>query len=189
MDKAAVIPHLNDSSRAAIDMMAAKAVKSQALRQVLMDIALEEIPQVSSRASRVIAASLELNPALLPDYAPRMLPAILSLTDIAVRRSFLKVYTLAPLPTGNEEGFLLDAAFRYLSDPEASIAVQMYSMEILWRFSERYPEIENELRLTLEELSRRDSGALCARGRQILAQLHRRQMKPTTLSRSSIKNI
>lgn len=188
MDKAAVIPHLNDSSRATIDMVAGKALKSKELRHILMDIALEEIPQISSRASRVIASSLEMNPRLLPDYAPRMLPAISRLKDIAVRRSFLKVYTIAPLPRGDEEGFLLDAAFRYVSDAEASIAVQMYSMEILWRFTKRYPEIEKELILTLEELSRRESGALCARGRQILTQLHRRHKKRATPRSESIKN-
>ncbi|HRZ75725.1 MAG TPA: hypothetical protein P5248_00035 [Bacteroidales bacterium] len=163
---------LNDSSRAAIDMLAAKAVRSPELRRILLQVALEEVPQVSSRASRVIESCVQMSPATLSELETEMVRALPCITDAAVRRSLLKIFTTHPLP-GDEDsqGLLMDSCFRYLTSAEEPIAVKVYCMDILYLFTAHYPEIAKELMLTLEEMVRRDSSAICFRGNFILKQL------------------
>lgn len=172
MNREDVISLLNDSSRALIDMMAAKAIKSVRLRQQLIDIALMEIPQVSSRASRVIGSVVEMDVETLTDFSKQIIPSIPAIKDSAIRRSFLKIFTEAPLPRDEEEeGILLNSSFTFLIDPDEPIAVKIYCMDILYRFTGRYPEIAKELLLTLEELTRRDSSAIHHKGKYIIHQL------------------
>lgn len=172
MDASEVCAQLNDSSRAAIDMIAVKAMHSSELRRILMEVALDEIPQVSSRASRVIESCIQMHPDVLAGWAEPMIRALPVLKDAAVRRSFLKVYTTHPLPVDEElQGILMDSTFRFLGDPLEPIAVKVYCMDILYRFTAVYPEIATELMLTLEEMVRRDSSAICFRGTFLLKQL------------------
>ncbi|MBE0641344.1 MAG: hypothetical protein IH599_04865, partial [Bacteroidales bacterium] len=91
--------------------------------------------------------------------------------------SFLKVFITHPLPENEElQGILMDCSFRYLNHPQEPIAVKAYCMDILYQFTGLYPEIANELILTLEGLVERDSSALCARGSVLLKYL--RTMNP-----------
>lgn len=172
MQKDSVISLLNDSSRAAIDMMAAKAVRSREIRKVLVEISLEEIPQVSSRASRVIESSVNMDPKCLLDYEKDILYGLSGIKDSSIRRSFIKIYTLNTLPHDEEtQGYLLDACFKYLTHPDEPVAVKVYCMEVLYRFTARYPDIIKELSFTLEEFCEDETGACASRARYLLKQL------------------
>jgi hypothetical protein len=83
---------------------------------------------------------------------------IISLSDITVL-------------TRKNQGILADYCFRMLRSGFSSIAVKAYSMEIIYRLAQVYPEITGELAATINMLQDEKSAGILAKGRIILKRL------------------
>ena len=69
-----------------------------------------------------------------------------------VKRSFLKIYAeyvpdLKPIPN---LGLLVQYCFEWLMNPKETIAVRMYSIDVLFRVAQFEPDLKNEIRAVAE---------------------------------------
>ena len=93
-------------------------------------------------------------------------------------RNFLK--TLAEVPvklTKKDKSILLNQCFDYLVSIEYPIAVQVFSMQILYNLSEEIPEIGEELYRVLEEKMPDASAGYRSRARRIMQQMKRNRFQ------------
>ena len=58
--------------------------------------------------------------------------------------------------------------FTYISDPSEAPAIKAFSHTILHNFSEKYPEINNEHRIVIEEKWEHESAAFKSHAKKIL---------------------
>jgi hypothetical protein len=77
---------------------------------------------------------------------------------------------LADLPE-SLAGITADICFRYLRDHQEPIAVKAYAMTIIYNLSMKYPELGDELALTIEDMMPYGSPGIRNRGAKILKAL------------------
>jgi len=65
----------------------------------------------------------------------------------------------------------MDICFQYISNPEEAIAVKAFSLTILSKLGEKYPEILPEIKTVIEALWEFESPAFHSRARKILKKL------------------
>lgn len=111
---------------------------------------------------------------LLDPFVRRMLQVLSSGTSSeAVRRNLLGSLQHTAVDV-EDDGLLLDLAFRFLEDRQEPIAVRALSMGILANLVPRYPDLIPELTLILEDLlAHPQTAAIKARARNILKALNR----------------
>jgi len=63
--------------------------------------------------------------------------------------------------------------FEWLNDPAEAIALKIYSMTILYKISNTYPDIKPELISSIENEIPKNSPAIRGRGRRILKRLYK----------------
>ncbi|MFZ6051556.1 hypothetical protein [Halocola ammonii] len=91
----------------------------------------------------------------------------------AVHRNILKIFESEPIDVLGEElqGKLIDLCFGFLASPQRPIAIRAYSMTVLYKFCELYPELGGELKLLIEENMKYGSAGIKSRGRKVLKAL------------------
>ncbi len=70
-------------------------------------------------------------------------------------------------------GRLVHTCFEWLNDPLKPIALKIYSMTILYKISNTYPDIKPELISSIENEIPKNSAAIKGRGRRILKRLYK----------------
>jgi hypothetical protein len=68
-------------------------------------------------------------------------------------------------------GILADHSFKMLKSGFSAIAIKAYSMEIIYKLAQIYPELANELSATINMLQGDGSAGILARGHIILKKL------------------
>ena len=110
----------------------------------------------SQRAARVVYYLIERNLIernLIENnkYLDKILDFLEILQDDSIRFSLLKIFTVCSLPKDEDKlSLLTKICYDALESQTKRIAVKIYSIEILYRISEIYPELKHELRSILE---------------------------------------
>jgi hypothetical protein len=95
----------------------------------------------------------------------------MSVSSEGVIRNFLKIFAEVAIKLSNKnKSILLNLCFDYLSK-SYSVAVKVYSMEILFRLSDEIPEIKRELFNLIDEQLPESSPGFRSRGEKILRKL------------------
>lgn len=89
---------------------------------------------------------------------------------VGIRRNIVRLYQFAPIPE-HIEGQLYDHCLQFIQDPQEAIAVRAFSMTVCYRIVERYPDLANELRVSIEESLEDASSGLQNRASKILKKL------------------
>lgn len=88
----------------------------------------------------------------------------------AVKRNVLRLLEDMPIPEAVEEP-LADLCFGFLADPQEAIAVRVFSMTVLEKIVQKFPELKPELRLLIEEHWEHGTAAFRSRGRKVLSRI------------------
>ena len=91
----------------------------------------------------------------------------------SVVRSFLRILSLsdvARLPE-KQQGLLADHCFSKLDSADSPVAIKAYSMEILYRLSVIYPQLANELAVSIRVLMEEGSAGIVSRGNAVLKKI------------------
>ena len=89
-----------------------------------------------------------------------------------VKRGILRLFQEYPIPKKHET-FMLDLCFSYLNNPSEPIAIRMFSMVIVFNISKAYPELLNELELTLHQvLQTETSPGILSRTKKIVYEIN-----------------
>lgn len=137
----------------------------------LMENFLSPIYRIAQRAAgSVNFAAATKTPFLVP-FVPKLV-AQLERTDVhdAVIRNTLRILEDYDIPP-ELEGVVMNACFQYIEDFNSAPAIKAYSLTILFRLSNTYPEIKSELKLIINDHSDRETPAFLARARKILPYL------------------
>lgn len=102
------------------------------------------------------------------------LPALLKLVEKPIHDSVSRnIYrTLQYMKVPEEyEGTAYDLCIRDLSDPGQPIAVKCFAMTTAFNISKKYPELQPELKMVIEENYKNSSAGYKSRARKILPNL------------------
>ena len=125
--------------------------------------------RITQRATLAIIICTEWKPKMVKPYIEQM---ILNLKnkDIsgAVKRNTTRILAEFPIPK-HMEGILTEVCFEYLNNMSEAVAIRIFSMIILERIVEKYPELKSELILSIERGMEFGSAGFRNRGGKILA--------------------
>ncbi len=131
---------------------AAKLVGNDPVRfKTVLDFGLQDKPQFSMRAIRVIDLVTQQNPELLQPYLPHLIENIHNFKTIGLKRGLARILSEQNYSYNEDNsGRLVHVCFNWLNDPAEAIALKIYSMTILYKISNTYPDIKTELISSIE---------------------------------------
>lgn len=91
-------------------------------------------------------------------------------TSSPILRNLIRLLQFVELPEKHHAP-IMDRCFVLLNDPKQDIAVRVFSMTVLYNLSILYPEISNELKLSIEEILPHASAGTLNRAQKILQKL------------------
>lgn len=169
---------LYDSSKRIVDL-AVKLVEEQPqLFPSLFELALSQNGKHSLRALRTVCYLFERNPDNFSVYLDIILYHTEKETDESKKFNFLRIFTTCNLPEDDEKlGLLTNICFKALDSKVKRIAVKVYSIEILYRISQVYPDLKFELMQYLDKYILDSSPAFFNRASKIKSKL-KKELKP-----------
>lgn len=140
---------LKGNSRSYTDFVADIVNKRPELISELWEIYLAIEEPVSRRAAWIIDTASENKPEWVVPFLPQLIDKISQFNHDGLKRHAFRMIARNEFPEGSE-GELMNIAFEWLLSITESVAVKMYSMQILYRLSEKEPDILQELYDTIE---------------------------------------
>jgi hypothetical protein len=107
--------------------------------------------RVSQRAAWPLNYCAVNHPELLSGHFGKLIKN-LSKKNIhdAVKRNTVRLLQYVKIPV-KFEGPVMDVCFKYISSPTEPVAVKCFSLSVLGKLSEKYPEIKNEMREIIDK--------------------------------------
>ena len=133
----------------------------------LMELFLGEDYRISQRASWVVGHCFDKHPNLVQPWLPKMVEAMDEARHDAIRRNVVRILQEVDIPE-SLTGIVADRCFEYLNSPEIPVAIRVFSMTVLYRISIKWPELQRELALVIEEHMPTGSAGFKSRGRKTL---------------------
>lgn len=142
----------------------------------LIDLFLHDEYRVVQRAAWIMSIVAEEQPNLLKPHLKAMLDRMSDEgIPVAVKRNVVRVLQFMPTPE-ELQGEVMDYCFRFLEDPQETVAVRVFSMTVLANLAQQYPDIKKEIILLIEDQLREGAqAAFISRGKKTLKLL---QAKP-----------
>ena len=143
----------------------------------LMQAFLEGEYRVVQRAAMVVGDLGRVKPLWLEPWHGRMITAAdHPEAHDAVRRNVMRYFSELSIEQigPDDEGRLVDLAFRLLADQQAAVAIRVFAMQIIYNYVARYPVLADELAGIIElTLAEGTTPGFRSRGRKILGWLER----------------
>lgn len=164
---------LTDTSRSLADYVSVMVGDDPERFGALMELSLKQKRMYSMRAARVADFCCERNPELIRPWLGQIVAVLPDLKDESVKRIFLHILLRHPWVEDEEAmGRLIDTLFRWIPDERQPTAVRAYAMYFLEHVCMLYPDLRNELMLTIREgMTEWTEGALISAGRRTLKRL------------------
>lgn len=144
-DLSAIRSQLSDSSRKLADLTASMVFEKPSLLKLFIKLSWSDEEPWSQRASRIVAICCCTFPELILPYTTQIIKRLSAQKSEGSRRNFLKIFTEADVMLkSREKSILLNSCFDFLNG-DYSIAVKVYSMDILFKMSQELPDIRKEL--------------------------------------------
>ncbi len=165
---------LVEHSRANADRVLQHVLADQHRVAALMEVFLGDEYRAVQRAAMVVGDLGRAQPGWLAPWHGRMIAAAADPQHDAVRRNVMRYFSELDI-TGigeEEEGYLVDLAFRLTADQEAAVAIRVFSMQIVANYVEKYPELKDELAAIIElTIAEGTTPGFRSRGGKILKRL------------------
>lgn len=164
---------LCDSSRNTI-LIAVKLIEENPqLYNDFFDFTMKDNGVYGQRSGRVIQILAEKNPGQVRPYIHAIARKIPVAKSEGLRRSFLRVLMDHYKELNEDElGLMTETCFRWIAADEKP-AIKVYSLEILYRVSNLYPDLKHELMAVIGSIMPHESKGIKARGRKMMAILSR----------------
>lgn len=173
IDFSAVKAQLSDASRKLADLTASMVYENPGLLKSFIDLAWRDEEPWSHRSSRVVSICCCNFPKMLEPFASEVIKNLVVKKSEGSRRNFLKIFSSADVRLKPRDRLLLmNSCFDFLSG-NYSIAVKVYSMDILLKLSGTIPEIRKELYLVITDQWDDSSIGFKSHARKILKKLEK----------------
>jgi hypothetical protein len=167
---------LSDSSRRTAVIAVSIIGNNPIMFKEFLDFALQDNGRFSMRAARVVQLSAHHHPELIRPYLNEIIQKLPTYKNDGLKRGMLKLLTERSLNVNDETiGILVQYSFRCLMDPIEKPAMKAYSIEILYKISQFYPDIQPELISAIEDQMIRSTNAVKSIGKKVLTKLQKQR--------------
>jgi 8-oxo-dGTP diphosphatase len=155
------------------DWMAVSAIENPVIFRKLVEYSYSGERKLAFRASWTLSKVCDRHPEIIHPWLNDIAESINKIENESVERSFLRILSLADikLVSQKNQGLLADHCFQALNSPSSAIAIKVFSMEILYKLAVIYPELANELAVSIRSLMEEGSAGMVARGNMILRKI------------------
>ena len=159
-----------ENSRRNTDLIADLILKKPEFFVDLFQIYIKNKEPLSRRAAWVIDVVTDKLPDMILPYLEEIALKVSTFSHDGMKRESLKILSRSPLPV-QHLGNLINICFDWLTSGKESVAVKMFSMELLYRISQQEPELKKELADSIEWRMEEESPGFKAHGRKLLKRL------------------
>lgn len=162
------------------EWVADSAIENPAIFKKLIEYSYSTDKKLAFRASWTLSKVCDKYPEMIFPALNTMIETLDKLDNESVQRSFLRILSMIDinLISNKHRGILADHCFNALRSGFSAIAIKAYSMEILYNLTLKYPELANELSVSVNMLQGEGSAGVVARGRMILKKLAEIPIRP-----------
>lgn len=155
------------------EWVAVSAIENPVIFLKLIEYSYSSENKLAFRASWILTKVCDKYPEIIHPHLPRIVEKISKLDNESALRSFLRILSLTDLTQLDKKhhGMLADECFSQLNSGFSAIAIKAYAMEILYRLSVLYPELINELAISIRNIMDLKSAGIISRGRAILKKI------------------
>lgn len=136
----------------------------------LMEFFLGDEYRVTQRAAWVVSHCIDAHPWLIKKHLRSIIENLQKSVHVAVKRNTVRILQFVEIPEGLM-GIAAEICFRYLNSGREPVAVKEFSMTVLFNIVQVYPELSEELEISIEEQMPFGSGGFKSRGRKVLKAL------------------
>lgn len=159
-----------DSSRLNADLLVEKFEEDQSVFYTILDVMYQDTYPLSMRASRVVWLIAKKYPSFIDPYLPEFLDRLTEFKVDGVRRNILSILVDIPLPD-IDLGSLFDICYTWFESEKEPVAIRGNAITILYKISEKEPELKPELIELFQSQLPCDSSGLESRIKDILKRL------------------
>jgi 8-oxo-dGTP diphosphatase len=155
------------------EWVAASALENPAIFTKLFEYSCSGDSKLAFRASWTLTKVGDKYPEIFDPYLHQLVGLLPGVGNESVERCFLRIISLAAMEKIGEKhhGLLADYCFSALASAESAIAIKVYSMDILYNLSVIYPQLANELAVSIRLLMEDGSAAIVSKGNSILKKI------------------
>ena len=166
-----IIEFLNiDSSRLNADLLVEKFEKDREVFYNILAAMYQDTYPLSMRASRVIWLIAKKYPSFIDPYLPEFIDRLTKFKVDGIRRNILSILVDIPLPD-IDLGELFDICYTALESEKEPVAIRGNAITILYKISEKEPELKTELIELFQAQLPCDSRGIEARINEMLKRL------------------
>lgn len=126
---------------------------------------------ISNYAGWIISYLGENNQQLIKKHLPIIIQKLENDdNNSAMIRNVFRTLQFVDIPQ-KQEGYVLTKGFEFLNNNNSPIAVKVFAMTVVFNLSVKYPEIQKELKLSLENQLEHASAGFKSRATKILKKL------------------
>jgi 8-oxo-dGTP diphosphatase len=155
------------------DWLSDSALENPAIFRKLLEYSLSNDRKLAFRASWTLTKVCDKFPEIIYPHLSQIVEYLPDVDNESVERSFLRILSLSDVGRLKEKhhGLLADYCFAELNSATSAIAIKAYTMEILYRLSVLYPQLANELAVSVRVLMEEGSAGIVARGNAVLKKI------------------
>lgn len=159
---------LKEHSKAHALKIAEYATASPDHFKELMECFMSNEYRLAQRAAWSVSWAAGKDPTMVMPYIGELVAA-LEMTGVhdAVIRNSLRVLEKIEIPE-TFHGEVMNACFTFIENPKAPVAFKAFSLAILGKLANTYPEIKQDLKLIIEANWDSETPAFRSRGKKIL---------------------
>jgi 8-oxo-dGTP diphosphatase len=163
----------NLSSMKEVEWFCDSALENNAIFRKLLEYSWSDDKKLNFRASWILTKVCDKFPDIIYPHLSQIVDSLPEVNNESVERSFLRILSLSDVSQLSEKhhGLLADYCFSELNSATSAIAIKAYSMEILYRLSVIYPQLANELAVSIRALMEEGSAGIVARGNAVLKKI------------------
>jgi 8-oxo-dGTP diphosphatase len=153
--------------------IAASAIENPGILIKLLEYSFSSERKLAFHASWALTKVCDKFPEIIYPHLKQIIEKLDEIDNESAQRSLLRILAFTDIEKINQQqhGILADHCFKALNSGFSAIAVKAYSMEILYRLAQKYPELANELSASVMLLQGEGSAGIVARGHSILRKL------------------
>lgn len=134
----------------------------------LVDLMLGNDHRICQRAAWPLSVIAEKNSSQLKPHFRKLLNKLKEEGNHpAINRNILRAFQYIEIPD-KYEGETLDECFILLNKVDSPLAIKVFAMQVIFNLTQKYPELCNELKLSIESQWDNQSAGFHSRGRKIL---------------------
>ena len=141
-----------------IRLIAEDAAQNKQVYDVLVQLIQDEDRSCRMKSSWALAKATEINPDFAMPHISLLMQLLQSEKTGGVVREIYKTLACVQIPE-SMEGVFIDVSFEMLREVESDLAVKYHAKQILMKYAKKYPELKNEVILSLHSVTEAHSDA------------------------------